>query len=99
MAPWIQYMHKKVHELLRKAFVQVLIYREQTKSATIYKDFNLSTRYHCFSECSEDSKKCRVHLMKQVEARLPSKTVWAVLVAFMDILPAAITKKIIETEI
>ena len=37
--------------------------------------------------------------MNQVEARLHSKTVLAVLVVFLDIQSAAVAKKIIDTEI
>ena len=36
MYPWIQYMCKKFHELMRKGFVQILIYCEQPKVATTY---------------------------------------------------------------
>ena len=64
MEPCIQYIHKKVYELLRKEFFQVLIYGEITKEATTYNDFELSRRSSRSSECSEDSKKRRVNLMK-----------------------------------
>ena len=66
--------------------IQVLIYRDRPKSATIYKYFKLSRRSCRFSECSEDSKKCRVRLMKQVEALLPIKTGLTILVVLLDIL-------------
>ena len=73
MDPWIHYMHEKVHEILHKEFVQVLIYREQPKAATTYKDFKLSRRNLHFSECYDYSKKCRVHIMNQVKACLTQR--------------------------
>ena len=54
MAPYIQYIYKKVHELLRKECFQVLIYCEQHKAETSDKDLNISRRYGDFSECYED---------------------------------------------
>ena len=99
MAPWIQYMHKKFHELLCKEFFQVLIYRDQPKAATTYKDLKLSSSPHRFSEWYEDSKKCRLRIMKHVEARLPSQNVLTVLVVLLDIQYVSVAKKIIYTEI
>ena len=99
MAPWIQYMRKKCIVILCKAFFQVLMYHEQPKAATTYKDFKLYRSYIRFSECSDDSKKCRVRIIRQVEAYLPSQTVLTVLVIFLDIWSAAVSKTIIDTEI
>ena len=83
-------MRKKVHDLLRKTIVQVLIYHKSPKSSTTYRDFKLSRCYSRFSECSEDSKKYRVSFMRQVESRLPSQTVLSILVVFLDIRSAAV---------
>ena len=99
MDPWIHYMHEKVHEILHKEFVQVLIYRERPKAATTYKDFKLSRRSYCFSECYDYSKRWRVHLMKQVESHLPSETILTVLYVLLEIWPAEVANTIIDTEI
>ena len=92
-------MRKKIHELLRKEFFQVLIYWELPKAGTTYKNLKLSRRSSCSSECYKDSKKCRVSFMKQVEAHLPSQTFLTVFDVFLDIQYAAVSMTTIGTEI
>jgi hypothetical protein len=87
MAPWIQYMRKKIQVLLLKESVQILSYQDRPRAATTYKDFKVSPNPRLFTNYSSDSKKCRSGLLKQVEARLPGQTIEIVLVVSLSIDP------------
>jgi hypothetical protein len=99
IAPWIQYMRKKVRELLRKDSVQVLSYNDRPRAAITYREFKVKRSPRVFASCSTDSKKCSSRLLKQVDARLPNQTAESVLVVFLDIRSASIVKTIIENDV